>query len=215
MQGAGLRNGLIEPQHDSSSGSPRRGPLASLYDRAPRGSVLCAAPDSRSLRCMTNPLTSGVDHFALRAYDFDATVRFYTDGLGFTKVYEWISPGLVNRSAFLDAGDGRYLEVFDGDTTAVPGAAPTPLAELPRPSAEERARHASVVHVALRAADVDAAYARAIAAGATDAAPPFDIEQTGSGGYPDMTIRVGFVTGLDGEIVEFIRHEDFAAVTES
>lgn len=156
----------------------------------------------------SQPITRGIDHFALRAYDFDATVRFYSDGLGFTKVFEWTAPGLVTRCAFLDAGDRRYLEVFDGSTTAVPGGAPTPLAEMPVPTQEERARHAGIVHVALRSDDVDAAYARAMAAGATEAAAPFDIEQTGAAGHDDMGIRVAFVFGLDGEVIEFIRHDD-------
>lgn len=159
------------------------------------------------------PLTRGFDHVALRAYNFEATVNFYTAGLGFSEVFRWTAEGLVGRCAFLDAGDGCYVEVFDGDTTAGPGAAPVPLAELPRPSAEERARHAAVVHFALRSDDVDGAYARALAAGATEAAAPFDIEQTGLDGHPDMRIRVGFVFGLDGEVVEFIDHADLPAAS--
>lgn len=105
----------------------------------------------------TSSLTRGFDHFALLAYDVDATVAFYTEGLSFRAVYEWSAPGVVGRCVFLDAGDGRLLELFDG-TSNVPGAVPTPLAELPVPTQEERGARNALVHVALRSDDVDSAY---------------------------------------------------------
>lgn len=155
-------------------------------------------------------LVRGFDHFAIRAYDVDATVAFYAEGLGFTPVYEWTAPGLVGRCVFLDAGDGRLLELFDG-ASSVPGAVPTPLADLPVPTGEERGRHATVVHVALRSDDVDSAYQRALDHGAAPALAPLDLDQHGLGGYPDATIRIGFVTGLDGETIEFIQRADLPA----
>lgn len=158
----------------------------------------------------TAPLTRGFDHFALRAYNVDATVRFYTDGLGFRRVYEWQAPGLVGRCVFLDAGDGRLLELFDGASN-VPGAVVTPLGDLPRPSDEERGSRAAVVHVALRSDDVDGAYARALDHGARAVMPPTDLAQHGLEGYPDAVIRIAFVYGLDGEVVEFIQREDLTA----
>lgn len=41
--------------------------------------------------------------------------------------------------------------------------------------------------------------------------PPTDIRQQGLAGYPDGSIRVAFINGLDGEVVEFIRRDDFPA----
>jgi glyoxylase I family protein len=155
-------------------------------------------------------LTRGFDHFAIRAYDIDATLAFYTSGLGFTRVHEWTAPGVVNRCVFLDAGDGRLLELFDGAST-VPGAAPAPLVDLPVPTVEERGERAAIVHVALRSDDVDGAYRRALDHGATSALAPLDLEQHGLDGYPDGTIRIGFVRGLDGETIEFIQREDLPA----
>lgn len=155
----------------------------------------------------TAPLTRGFDHFALRAYDVDATVRFYSQALGFRRVYEWTAPGLVGRCVFLDAGDGRLLELFDGAST-VPGAVPTPLADLPVPSDEERGASNAIVHIALRSDDVDGAYDRAVQHGARPVMPPTDLTQQGLDGYPDAKIRIAFVHGLDGEVVEFIQRED-------
>ena len=60
----------------------------------------------------------GFHHVALRATDFDRTVKSYTEGLGFKVHYEFAVPGRIDRAAFLDAGDGRYIEVF-GPASAV------------------------------------------------------------------------------------------------
>ena len=55
---------------------------------------------------------AGVSITAIRAADFDATIKFYTQGLGCTVRYEFSVPGRIDRAAFLDAGDGRFIEVF-------------------------------------------------------------------------------------------------------
>ena len=54
---------------------------------------------------------SGFHHVAIRAVDFDATVQFYTQGLGFKVHYGFSVPGRIDRAVFLDAGDGRFVEV--------------------------------------------------------------------------------------------------------
>ena len=54
----------------------------------------------------------GFHHVAIRVYDFDATVRFYTEVLGFTDKVRWGEGD--NRAIMLDTGDGNYLEVFAG-----------------------------------------------------------------------------------------------------
>lgn len=140
----------------------------------------------------------------------DATIALYTEGLGFRRVYEWTAPGLVGRCVFLDAGDGRLLELFDGASN-VPGAVLTPLSELPVPTDDERGARAAFVHIALRSDDVDAAYERAVTHGAAPVMAPVDLDQHGIDGYPDARIRIGFVRGLDGEVVEFISRPDLAA----
>jgi len=54
----------------------------------------------------------GFHHVAIRAVDFDETIRFYTEGLGFRVHFPFSVPGRIDRAAFLDAGDGRFIEVF-------------------------------------------------------------------------------------------------------
>src|SRR6476646_7622925 len=111
---------------------------------------------------MANPSTGfGFHHVALRAMDFDRTLRFYTEGLGFTVRHEFAVEGRIDRAAFLDAGDGRYLEVF-GPASIV--------------QADGRRRRP-------------------------------DEERTVRLGQPPIEARIAFVTGPDGEVIEFVQSE--------
>ena len=135
---------------------------------------------------MNKPTAPGFHHIALRVRDFDATLRLYQDGFGFTHRYGWGEGD--NRGALLDTGDGNYLEVFAGSN---------------RPAGED-APEGALLHLALRTPDVDAAYARAVAAGARPQTPPQDIVFRGADPVP---VRLAFVIGLDGEVIEFFQND--------
>ena len=49
---------------------------------------------------------AGFHHVAIRAVDFDATIQFYTQGLGFKVHYRFLVPDRFDLAAFLDAGVG-------------------------------------------------------------------------------------------------------------
>ena len=134
-------------------------------------------------KSMTAP---GLHHIALRVRDFDATLRFYQDGVGFVRRFGWGEGD--SRAAMLDTGDGNYLEVFAGST---------------RPAGED-APEGALLHLALRTPDVDAAYARALAAGARSQIAPKDV--TLPGDYP-VPVRLAFVIGPDGEVIEFFQND--------
>ena len=89
----------------------------------------------------------GFHHVAIRAYDFDATLRFYEEGMGFKRRYGWGEDD--SRAAMLDTGDGNYLEVFAGGK---------------RPHDEESPEGA-ILHFALRVPNTDSAFQKALAAG--------------------------------------------------
>lgn len=120
----------------------------------------------------------GFHHAAIRVFDFEATIRFYSDVLGFREKTRWGEGD--NRGALLDTGDGNYLEVFAGGK------------EGPK---EEGAW----LHVAFRCAQVDEVTERVRAAGQEITVEP-KTAQLG-----DYTVRLSFFKGPDGELVELFQ----------
>lgn len=53
----------------------------------------------------------GFHHVVIRALDFDETVQFYTQGLGFRVHLAFAIPPRMDRAVFLEAGDRRFIEV--------------------------------------------------------------------------------------------------------
>ena len=126
----------------------------------------------------------GFHHVAIRAHDFDASVKFYTEALGFKKKISW---GEAERRAImLDAGDGNYLEIFANGP-------------------EEPAPEGSIIHFALRTSDTDGAIERARAAGAEVTIEPKDVNIPSE---PQVTpVRLAFCKGPDGEVIEFFKND--------
>lgn len=139
---------------------------------------------------------TGFHHVAIRAADFDATIRFYTEGLGCKVHYRFSVPGRIDRAAFLDAGDGRYIEVF--------GSGSTVQSEGRRRGPDEEATEGALLHFCLRVADVEASYRRALAAGATSRIEPRTAKLSEE---PPMAVLIAFVTGPNGEVIEFLKSD--------
>ena len=136
----------------------------------------------------------GFHHVAIRAIDFDATVKFYTEGLGFRIHFPFSVPGRIDRAAFLDAGDGRFVEIF-GHTSTV-------QSEGRRRRPDEDRTEGALLHFCLRVADTDAAYARAIACGANPRVEPLSRQLSAD---PLVQVRIAFVTGPNGEVIELMQ----------
>ncbi|WP_235941533.1 VOC family protein [Paenibacillus puerhi] len=120
----------------------------------------------------------GFHHVAIRVYDFEATVSFYTEVLGFTIRHQWGEAD--GRGIMLDTGDGNYLEVFAGGK------------EGPKPEG-------AFLHLALRTEDVDGVTERARAAGAEVTVEPKNIDING------IPVRLSFFKGPDGELIELFQ----------
>ncbi len=126
----------------------------------------------------------GFHRVAIRARDFDATIRFYTEALGFKEKIAWGEGD--GRAVMLDTGDGNYLEVFAGGSDG------------PKPEG-------AILHFALRTDDCDTALERARAAGAEVTMEPKDIDIPSRPG--PTPVRIAFCKGPDGEIIEFFQNE--------
>jgi len=138
----------------------------------------------------------GFHHVAIRAVDFEETVRFYTEGLGFRVHFEFSVPPRIDRAAFLDAGDGRFIELFGPNSTV--------QAEGRRRLPNEEPTEGALLHFCLRVADTDASYARALAAGAASRVEPVTRRLSDD---PLVEVRIAFVTGPNGEAIEFMQSE--------
>lgn len=135
----------------------------------------------------------GFHHVAIRATDFEATLRFYKEGLGFRHVYGWGEDGRAqgerdSRAVLLDTGDGNYLEVFAGGSRS-PG---------------ESVPEGAILHFALRTDDCDSALERARSAGAQVTVEPKTVPVRGE---PPREFRIAFCKGLDGELIEFFQND--------
>lgn len=122
---------------------------------------------------------AGFHHLALYASDFERTMKFYMDGLGCHYIRGW-GEGL-GRVAMIDFGGGSLLEVFA------------------KGSAEEQ-QNARFIHLAIATTDPDGAYEAALKAGAEALTPPKEVTIAAE---EPMPVRLAFVKGPDGEILEF------------
>ena len=122
----------------------------------------------------------GLHHVAVEASDFDRSLRFYTESLGFQNVLTF--PEEDQTVAMLDAGDAPYVELFSGGSG-------------------EKTR-GSILHLALRTGDCDTATERARAAGGTITQEPTDAVLQGD---PPVPVRYSFCEGLDGEQIELLQ----------
>ena len=123
----------------------------------------------------------GFHHVAIKAHNFERTVKFYTEGLGFKQRFGWGEGD--RRAVLLDTGDGNYLEVFAGGP-------------------DELKPVGTILHIALRTNNVDEAVAAAVTAGAVLTIEPRDVVL---GDNPPTPVRIAFVKGFDGEEIEFFQ----------
>lgn len=128
----------------------------------------------------------GFHHVAIRTANWEASLRFYTQGLGFNQKITWGEA--PRRAVMLDTGDGNYLEIFERD--AIEGGPDD--------------NRASILHFALRATNCEEALEKARAAGAEVTLEPKIPEPFTQLG---LKTKIAFIKGPDGEIVEFFESD--------
>ena len=133
-----------------------------------------------------NPILGdgGIHHVALRVKDFDASLKFYSQVLGFVEKIRWNeSP---KRVVLLDTGNRSYLELFESGTNA--------------PKQED-----AFWHLAFRVTDADALLEHCRAAGCEVWMEPKTLASVG--GNQGVDFRIAFCKGPDGELIEFFQCE--------
>ena len=121
---------------------------------------------------------NGYHHIGLLVRDMEASLRFYTDGLGGTETFSFPMGDSGKTIHMVDLGGNAVVEL------------------IPR-GAEEAESHARWAHIALRTDDARAAYAKALEAGALSRTEPVDKHREGAA--PTCN---AFVLGPDGEVIE-------------
>ena len=132
---------------------------------------------------MANEIVKGMGfhHIALKCKEIDKSLQMYK-ALGMREIVRWgEGDGLV---VMLDVGDGGRIEMFANGS-------------------DEYSVNGKWQHFALCVDDVDAAYECALAAGFLPKTEPKTIPIKAS--PADITIRMAFVIGNDGEQVEFFK----------
>lgn len=127
-------------------------------------------------------IVNGVHHVALAVNNFEESYKFYTEGLGFTLYAKWGGP--EKTIALLDMGNGEYIELFSNGSG----------------KEEQDSRY---IHLAFKVDDVEAAYNKAIAAGAKPHILPKTV--TVNSAPTNILINCAFVIAPGGEQLEFFK----------
>jgi len=128
-------------------------------------------------------IITGFHHVAIRALDFEASVRFYTEILGLKTRVTWGET--PRRAIMIDVGDGNYVEIFEREVS-------TPELE------------ATLLHFALRTDDAAAILEIVRAAGAEITMEPKEV--TIDSNLGPILVKIAFFKGPDGEVIELFEN---------
>ncbi|MEI6602451.1 MAG: VOC family protein [Clostridia bacterium] len=133
---------------------------------------------------------AGFHHIAVKATNYDKSYEFYTNGLGLVPVASW-GEG-ESRGVMMNLGDGGCIELFAG------GVAVEKVGTEVTEGYENLA--GNWMHFAIKTDDAQGAFDAAIQAGAVCQKEPFEVTIPST---PPMPVKIAFVTGPDGEVIEF------------
>lgn len=136
---------------------------------------------------MANKTICGCDfhHVALQTSNFEKSLKFYTEGLGFQLRARWRADS-GKEIALLNIGNDSYFELFsDGETAE-----------------EQPVCAGAFFHLALAVADSRQAFAQAVACGGV---PHIQPKEVALGAHGEISATLSFVLGPDGEQIEFFQ----------
>lgn len=128
-----------------------------------------------------------LDHVGLSVADLEAAEAFYTTAFGFTRQLAFeLSPHPI-RGVMLTHAEGFRLELFEHSSSVAGPQAANPI---------EAHATRGYNHFALRSADLDGLWQRAIESGASAVLPPAD--------SPEPGVRFAFLADPEGNLVELV-----------
>lgn len=133
---------------------------------------------------MPKYIEQGVHHIGMRSTNYEKTVKFYKEGLGFKTVLEW-EWDESGKACIMDMGNGTCIEIGNDGEPDLPGIG-------------------RFTHLALRTDDCKAAYEKALAAGARSKVAPTYSDVIQSKPQP-WKLWFAYVIGFDNEEIEFIQ----------
>ncbi|NOU89130.1 VOC family protein [Paenibacillus sp. LMG 31460] len=141
----------------------------------------------------------GLAHVAIQAKDYQATLTFYTQVLGFKIGHHWSLPSFqIQEAAMLISPDQRTcIEIFDNEAV-IPAQGKKALSD-------EDIAHGTLLHFAFYVDNVEEVYQKALAHGAKAFIEPDEL----SLGEPPLVVRNALVHSPNGEVIEFIEDVDF------
>ncbi len=153
-----------------------------------------AEPNTHPLTNTTGKaaISTKLDHACIRVADIERSIDFYNNAFGLKVIGRWDSQTIgegeqvktmPSLGAMLADDTGGAIEMFQDENTL-------DKQEFQRP----------INHFAFRTNDVEAAYQKALNAGATPIMPPTTISTAIS------KVKTSFVSGPDGERIEIISY---------
>ncbi|MGG4216751.1 VOC family protein [Paenibacillus jamilae] len=141
----------------------------------------------------------GLAHVAIQARDYQATIAFYTEVLGFKSGHHWSLPSFrIQEASMLISPDQRTcLEIFDNEAV-IP-------AQGKKAASEQDIAHGALLHLAFYVDNVDEIYQKALAHGAKTFVEPNQLTL----GEPPLVVTNALVHSPNGEVIEFIEDVDF------
>ena len=134
------------------------------------------------------PIANGFHHIAITVKNFDESVKFYSEGLGFKEYLRWGDErNKAYKACMLDVGNNNYIEIFNGR--------------------KESGYEGLWQHIAFTTDNCDNLFENAIKSGAKAIKEPSD-ECIKSGDGAIVYVRIAFCKGLDGEIIEFFQQKE-------
>jgi catechol 2,3-dioxygenase-like lactoylglutathione lyase family enzyme len=129
-------------------------------------------------------------HVGVSVADLDRSRKWYAQVLGFTEGFAFEIPPAGLRGLFM-IGNGFRVELLERRGSMSVRGAPDPVADL---------LTRGYGHFAMETAELDADFARLVAAGATPVWEPRP--------SPEPGIRMAFIADADGNLIELVEGKD-------